>query len=484
MNEPSKIVGREAEISVLKEALKSDQAELIAVYGRRRVGKTFLIRSVYSNQMVFDFTGVKDASLSDQLKNFSRVLVSTFKPSSKLQVAKSWIDAFWQLAELLEKDLNKGKKVIFLDEFPWLDTPRSKFLQAFDHFWNAWASRFDHIIIVICGSAASWMIQNILRNKGGLHNRLTRRIRLMPFSLYETERLLIKNGINLDRYQIIELYMAMGGIPQYLKEIKAGESSTQAIDRLCFNKDGPLFYEFQELYVALFDRADKHLEVVKALANKPSGLSRNELIEIGGVKTGGTLTTVLDELMESGFIIDYFPFGKKHRDIIFKLSDEYSLFYLKFIEKSKSTGVGTWISKSTSTSWMVWSALAFENICIKHIPQIKKALGISGIYTEHSIWRYASQSSSDLKGAQVDLLFDRNDKCINLIEIKFSIKEFVIDKKYAEELKQKRWTFLENTKTKKSVFVTMLTTFGVKENEYYVGKVQNQINMDALFEPL
>jgi hypothetical protein len=171
-------------------------------------------------------------------------------------------------------------------------------------------------------------------------------------------------------------------------------------------------------------------------------------------------------------------------DIIFKLSDEYSLFYLKFIEKSKSTGVGTWISKSTSTSWMVWSALAFENICIKHIPQIKKALGISGIYTEHSIWRYASQSSSDLKGAQVDLLFDRNDKCINLIEIKFSIKEFVIDKKYAEELKQKRWTFLENTKTKKSVFVTMLTTFGVKENEYYVGKVQNQINMDALFEPL
>jgi AAA+ ATPase superfamily predicted ATPase len=321
MNETSKIVGRESEIAVLKEALKSDQAELIAVYGRRRVGKTFLIRSVYSNQMVFDFTGVKDASLSDQLKNFSRVLVSTFKPSSKLQVAKSWIDAFWQLAELLEKDLNKGKKVIFLDEFPWLDTPRSKFLQAFDHFWNAWASRFDHIIIVICGSAASWMIQNILRNKGGLHNRLTRRIRLMPFSLYETERLLIKNGINLDRYQIIELYMAMGGIPQYLKEIKAGESSTQAIDRLCFNKDGPLFYEFQELYVALFDRADKHLEVVKALANKPSGLSRNELIEIGGVKTGGTLTTVLDELMESGFIIDYFPFGKKHRDIIFKLSD-------------------------------------------------------------------------------------------------------------------------------------------------------------------
>lgn len=484
MVQQSLIIGREAEITILEEAFNSSQAELIAVYGRRRVGKTFLIRTVYAENIIFDFTGVKDATLNDQLKNFKRVLVNTFKPTSPIPRPKTWLDAFWQLADFIQLDTRMGKKVIFLDEFPWLDTPKSKFLQAFDHFWNAWASRYPNLIIVICGSAALWMIQNILRNKGGLHNRLTRRIRLMPFNLYETERLLLQKGVVLDRYQIIELYMAMGGIPQYLKEIKAGESSTQTIDRLCFTKDGALHYEFQELYVALFDKAEKHLEVVVALADKPSGLSRNELIYLCSLTTGGSLTVILDELLESGFISEYIPFGKMTRDVIYKLTDEYSLFYLKFIENSKSMGTGSWISKSTGASWSAWSGLAFENICMKHIPQIKKALGISGVYTEHSIWRYKPKSSSDSNGAQIDLLFDRNDRCINLIEIKFSVKEFTIDKKYADELQQKRWVFMDITKTKKSVFTTMLTTFGIKTNEHYLGQVQNQIKMGALFEPL
>ncbi len=485
MVQQSLIIGREPEIAILEEAINSPQAELIALYGRRRVGKTFLIRTAYAEHIVFDFTGVKDASLHDQLKNFKRVLVNTFKPTAPVPRPKTWLDAFWQLADCIELDTRIEKKVIFLDEFPWLDTPQSKFLQAFDHFWNAWASRYTNLIIVICGSAASWMIQNILRNKGGLHNRLTRRIRLLPLNLYETERLLWQKGIVLDRYQMIELYMAMGGIPQYLKEIRVGESSTQAIDRVCFTKDGALHYEFQELYVSLFDRAEKHLEIIRTLADKPSGLSRNELINLCSLTTGGTFTTILDELLESGFISEYIPFGKMTRDVIYKLTDEYSLFYLKFIENSKSMGTGTWISKSTAASWVAWSGLAFENICMKHIPQLKKALGISGVYTEHSIWRHKPKPSDNSKsGAQIDLLFDRNDRCINLIEIKFSIKEFTIDKKYAEELQQKRWVFMDNTNTKKSVFMTMLTTFGVKTNEHYLAQVQNQIKMGALFEPL
>jgi hypothetical protein len=302
--------------------------------------------------------------------------------------------------------------------------------------------------------------------------------------LFETERLLQQKGVVLDRYQIIELYMAMGGIPQYLKEIKAGESSTQAIDRLCFTKDGFLHYEFQELYVALFDRAEKHLELIRTLADKPSGLNRNELIAGGSLTTGGTLTQILEELLESGFISEYIPFAKTNRDAIYKLTDEYSLFYLKFIENSKSMGSGTWIAKSTGASWAAWSGLAFENVCMKHIPQLKKALGISGIYTEHSIWRYKPKSTASASGAQVDLLFDRNDKCINLIEIKFSAKAFTIDKKYAEVLQQKRWVFMDSTKTKKSVFMTMLTTFGVQTNEHFTAQVQNQIKMGALFESL
>ena len=478
------LIGREPEIVSLQEALTSPRAELIAVYGRRRVGKTFLIRTVYEKNIVFELTGLKDANLVDQLENFSDTLADTFKPPIPLERPTKWMQAFRQLTHFIEADTRTEKKVVFLDEFPWLDTSKSGFLQAFDHFWNNWASRKSNLIVVICGSAASWMIQNIVRNKGGLHNRLTRRIRLLPFNLYETERLLTQQGVVLERYQILELFMAMGGIPQYLMEIKSGESPAQIIDRLCFTNEGWLRHEFQDLYPALFDNAEKHLEIVRALGEKPYGMNRNEIIDTCGLATGGTLSVVLDELLQSGFISEFAPFGKTSRDVIYKLCDEYSIFYLKFIENSKSMGGGTWLSKSTGASYTSWCGFAFENICLKHIPHIKKALGIAAVYTEHSIWRYKPKASDDTSGAQIDLLFDRNDRCINLIEIKFSVKEFTIDKKYAEELRNKRWVFMEKTQTKKSVFLTMLTTYGVKTNEHYLGVVQNQILMSALFEPL
>ena len=479
-----KLIGREPEILSLQEAMVSPRAELIAVYGRRRVGKTFLIRTVYEQNIVFELTGLKDANLADQLENFSDTLTATFKPPIPLERPIKWMQAFRQLTHFIETDNRADKKVIFLDEFPWLDTPKSGFLQAFDHFWNNWASRQSNLIVVICGSAASWMIQNIVRNKGGLHNRLTRRIRLSPFNLYETERFFKQQGIVLERYQILELYMTLGGIPQYLMDIKAGESPVQTIDRLCFTNEGWLRHEFQDLYPALFDNAEKHLEVVRALGDKPNGMTRTDIMETCGLTTGGTLSTVLDELLQSGFITDYVPFGKTTRDVIYKLTDEYSVFYLKFIENSKTMGSGTWLSKSVGASYTAWCGFAFENICLKHTPQIKKALGIAAVYTEHSIWRHKSKASDDTGGAQIDLLFDRNDRCINLIEIKFTVNDFTIDKKYADELRNKRWVFMEKTQTKKSVFLTMLTTFGVKTNEYYLGVVQNQIRMDALFELL
>ncbi len=478
------LIGREPEILTLQTAIASPRAELVAIYGRRRVGKTFLIRRVYEQNIIFELTGLKDANLTDQLENFSDTLADTFKPPIPLERPKKWMEAFRQLIHFIEADTRMDKKVVFLDEFPWLDTPKSGFLQAFDHFWNNWASRESDVLVVICGSAASWMIQNIVRNKGGLHNRLTQRIRLLPFNLHETERFLIQQGVVLERYQVLELYMALGGIPQYLMDIKPGESPIQTIDRLCFTNEGWLRHEFQDLYPALFDNAEKHLEVVRALAEKSYGMSRNDIGKTCNITTGGTLSNVLDELLQSGFISEYVPFGKMSRDIIYKLSDEYSLFYLNFIEKSKSMGSGTWQSKSSTASYNVWCGFAFENICLKHIPQIKKALGIAAVYTEHSIWHYKPKASDDTGGAQIDLLFDRSDRCINLIEIKFSVRDFTIDKKYAEILRNKRWVFMEKTQTKKSVFLTMLTTFGVKTNEHYLGVVQNQVQLPALFEPL
>jgi uncharacterized protein len=454
------LIGRESEIVVLQEALASPYAELIAVYGRRRVGKTHLIQTVYEKNMFIEFVGLNDVTQSDQLENFILTITRTFDLPHSILQPQNWLQAFHILIQVLEKELANSKydskRILFFDELPWFDAHKSGFLAAFDHFWNAWAAKKKNMVVVICGSAASWMIQNIVRNKGGLHNRITRRMRLLPFNLYETERFLHNQYIQLDRYQLLQLYMVTGGIPHYLKEIKRGESVIQAIDRLCFTNDGLLSNEFNDLYTALFGSSEKHETVVKALANKPNGMTRNEIVATCHLASGGGLTKILDELSESGFISAHIPFNKTVKDSIYKLSDEYSLFYLKFMDNSKASGAGTWQSRSQSSGWKSWAGLAFENICLKHIPQIKKALGISGVYSEQSAWRWVGNEAE--QGTQIDLLIDRQDNCINLCEMKFSLTEFTIDKKYAEQLNLKRRIFLEKTGTKKSVFITMLTT--------------------------
>jgi hypothetical protein len=478
------LIGRETEIEILTEALASSSAELIAVYGRRRVGKTHLIRSVYEKHIVFEFAGANRLSIERQLENFTLTMQTAFQLNLTVPMAipQNWLQAFHLLINLLTARPSDGKRVIFLDEFPWLDNKKSGFLAAFDHFWNSWASKQDNLVVVICGSAASWMIQNIVRNKGGLHNRITQRIRLQPFTLYETALYLQTKQVNLGQYDILQLYMVTGGIPHYLKNIRAGESTTQIIDRLCFTKDGVLQNEFEDLYPALFGKADKHIAVIRALSNKPSGLTRSEIINVCNFKTGGTVTKILNELEESSFITEYATFGKTMKESIFKLTDEYSLFYLKFIEKTKSKGAGTWQTKSTGQSWKTWCGYAFENICLKHIPQIKKALGITGVYTEQSVWRYTPKA--DETGVQIDLLIDRQDNCINLCELKFYNTEWTLDKNDADVLATKRQVFIEKTGTRKTIFITLLTTMGAKKNEYFLQMVQNQLTMKVLFEPV
>ncbi|MCX6227049.1 MAG: ATP-binding protein [Bacteroidia bacterium] len=474
-----RFIGRKAEKGLLTNILKSQAPELIAVYGRRRVGKTFLIHNTYRSEIVFECSGIHNSTLKRQLDSFGNALTEAGYIFSG-KPATNWLSAFQMLAGFTAPRLGKKKIVLFFDEFPWLCSHRSGFLQAFEHFWNTWASLQNNLVVVICGSAASWMIKNVVNNRGGLHNRITQKIRLLPFTLMETEEYLRARKVNLDRYQLLQLYMVMGGIPQYLKEIRTGESATQVIDRVCFTKDGVLYDEFKNLYYSLFELASRHIEVVRALTRKAKGLTRSEIIEACKISSGGRATALLEELSESGFITAYIPFDKTIKDCIYRLTDEYSLFFIKFIEHRKSLGPGTWINFSREQAWKSWSGYAFESICMKHIPQLKKALEIGGVYTETSAWRYLPKN--DGQGAQLDLLLDRKDGCINICEMKFSIDSYVISKKYFAELENKLNVFRTQTKTKKTLFLTMITTFGVKENEYKSRVVQNEILMDALFE--
>lgn len=474
------VIGREEEKKILNEALQSREAELIAVFGRRRIGKTFLIRNHYQKHLVFEITGVHAANLKGQLYNFSLALQQSMRMPAPPAAPSNWIDAFQMLSNYLDTLGKKHPLVVLFDELPWICTPKSGFLQAFAHWWNTRASGNPLMKVVICGSAASWMIRNIINDRGGLHNRVTQRIRLQPFTLAETEDFLQHQGIKLDRYQILQLYMAMGGVPQYLKQVRKGESAAQAIDKLCFSRSGMLKTEFKDIYRSLFAHAENHEAVVRALSKKAKGMSRAEIIKECKFTTGGWTTELFDELEQSGFITQYIPFGRTVRDAIYKLSDEYSLFYMKFIENARATGSGTWLRVSKTPSYASWSGFAFEAVCQKHTYPIKKALGISGIYTEASAWRYIPQK--DEKGAQADLLLDRADHCINLCEMKFSAEEFVINKKYAAELDSKAAVFRKETGTKKTIFPTMITTYGCRKNEYYLGRVQAEVTMGDLFK--
>jgi len=470
----SKLLGRYQEQEILKQALQSAKSELIAIYGRRRIGKTYLVRQVYKSYIQFEITGLHDATLADQLENFHLTLsqkgMNTPKP-------KSWLDAFQQLSQYIDSLTSRKKKVFFIDEFPWFATRRSKFLMAFENFWNSYASKRKDLVVVICGSAASYMVQKIIRNKGGLHNRLTEQIRVLPFQLAETREFLKSKGIRYTNYDTLRLYMAIGGIPHYLEKLQKGESVDQAIDRLCFEKDAPLRTEFKDVFASLFHYYEQHSKVVRALSSARNGLTRQEVAKKCNIKTGGRLTTTLVELEESGFIEAYHAFRKIKKNARYRLNDEYSMFYLKFIEKSVAKGKGTWLTKMSGQSYHSWAGFSFEMVCLKHIGQIKDSLGVSAVDTEFYSW--AGQGKD--QGAQIDLLIDRADNVINVCEMKFYRGEFAINKKYAGELRNKLNVFGESTNTEKNLFLTMITSYGVKENQYSLELVQNQMTIDQLF---
>lgn len=475
-----KLIGREQEINILQKAWQSPDSQLVAVYGRRRVGKTFLIRHVFEKQLIFEFTGSIEASTKSQLENFATILTKAAGTAIPLATPANWSKAFSMLEQWLETLKKPEKKVLFFDELPWLDTKRSGFLAAFIYFWNTWVSKRDDVIIIVCGSAASWMIKNIVQAKGGLHNRITARIRLLPFTLYETALYLRSRKIELEHYEILQLYMALGGIPHYLKNIERGESPAQYIDRVCFTKDGILNDEFKNLYHSLFDKAEGHVKIVNALAAKGKGLTRKEIIHQCNFSTGGTVTKLLNELEESGFIMQYVPFGKTSRDTIYKIMDEYSLFYLKYIENLRLSGEGIWERLSREPSWRSWSCIAFESTCLKHIRQIKYVLGISGTVTEESVWRYSAKDA-DEKGAQIDLLIDRADNCVNICEIKYAQDKYAITADYKSALAHKKQVFRTQTGTRKSIFITMITTYGIQKPSAGGSIVDNEIKMEELF---
>ena len=470
------LIGRTEEQDELHAAYNSEYSEFVAVFGRRRVGKTFLIRETFDYKFTFSHTGLAKKNTKAQLQNFQSSLRSQGMP--KAPFPENWLEAFDMLATLLSQSDDK-RKVVFIDEMPWMDAPRSSFLTALEHFWNGWASARKDILLIICGSATSWIINKIINNHGGLHNRLTYRIQLLPFTLNECEQYAQSLGLEMNRRQIMECYMIMGGIPYYWSKLKRGKSLPQNIDRLFFARNGELRNEFSQLYASLFNHSEAYIEVINLLGKKKIGMTRNELAESWKKGSNGKLTTILKDLESCGFIRKYHSIGMKSKNAIFQLIDNYTLFYFKFIEDNLVNDEHYWTKSHDTPMFFAWAGLAFERVCLLHTKQIKEKLGIGGIISSEYAWR--SLATSEHPGTQIDLLIDRNDDVINLCEMKYSKAAFSIDSDYDETLQRRCDIFKSETKTSKAVHLTLITSIGLVRNAYSYD-IQNTITADDLFK--
>jgi uncharacterized protein len=469
------IVGRQEEQIQLKHIVASDTASFVAVYGRRRVGKTFLIKEYFNQRFTFYTTGLAKGNTTAQLQNFYNSLQEYF--SIKDEPPQDWMEAFKQLKKCLLKV--KGRKIIFIDELPWLDTAKSDFLMALEHFWNSWASTQKKLKLIVCGSAASWIINELLNNTGGLYNRVTHSLKILPFTLAETEQFFRAKSMVLTQYQIARLYMVLGGIPYYLEQVRKGESDVQATERLCFTQTGMMRSEFEFIFKSIFKNWQKHELIVRKIYELGRQATRSAIAAATGIQTSGDFTRKLNELEESGFIASYVPFGLNVNKKIYVVTDYFVHFHFKFIAKTTRLSKGFWAKQIKDASVLAWQGFAWERICFDHTEQIKNALGIQGMYSEASPWRYAG--SSKKSGAQIDLVIDRKDNTINLCEIKFSENPYAITKQYDLQLRNKQAIFIKETKTKKAIFTTMITTFGLVDNAYAQSFVQSEVSMQDLF---
>ena len=469
------MIGRTDEQKKLFAAFESGESEFIAVYGRRRVGKTYLIRETFGDKFTFAHIGLANKNTREQLQNFQLSLRNYGLKNATLP--ENWLYAFEMLASLIKQSRSR-KKVIFIDELPWMDAPKSSFLSALEHFWNGFASARKDVVFIVCGSATSWIINKIIKNHGGLHNRLTGRIHLKQFTLNECEQYARQRRLDMNRRQLIEAYMIFGGVPYYWSLLDREKSLALNIDYLFFNRDGELRAEFSELYASLFQHPEKYLAVIETLGRKKSGMTRAEIVKEGNLPDNGRLTTILTELENCGFIRKYTCVGKKNKGALFQLIDQYTLFYFKFVEYNRVNDEHFWSKTIDKSVYNNWCGLSFERLCLLHSRQIKDALGISGVISSEYSW-YAEGNGNE-PGAQIDLLIDRNDGVINLCEIKFTNSPFKIDSKYEQVLQNKRSRFIEATGTVKSVVITMITSNGICRNSY-ADEFNTQITANELF---
>lgn len=484
------IIGRNNEQTLLSSILQSQDAEFLVVYGRRRIGKTYLIESFFSERacVFFHVTGIQKGVMKEQLREFSKEIGSVFYGGARIAPSATWMQAFEALNDAINYLKTKDPIVLFFDEFPWMATPRSRLLQALEYYWNRFWKNDQRIKLTICGSSASWIVKKVIHHKGGLHNRITQKLNLKPFDILDTKLFLNERGIKLSHQKLIELYFIVGGVPYYISQIKKNLSIAQNINKQCFQGDGLLFDEFGKVFYSLFKEHEAYEELIRIISKNRHGTSRDDIEKATKrTKKGGTLTNRLEDLEMAGFIKGFLPVYHSKKGLYYRISDEYSYFYLQWIEPEKNNieleieNNNFWIEIIKTPQYQSWRGYAFESFCYKHVTSIKKLLGINST-AKIGTWRYIPKTDENARGAQIDLLFDRKDDAVTICEIKFSDKPFMITKEYAKKLQQKLEVFKKITRTNKQLFIAIISANGIKRNKYSDELINRVVTLDDLFK--
>lgn len=471
------IIGRNSEIELLNKILHDDKSHFVAVYGRRRIGKTYLIREAFNYRFTFQHSGLSEGSMNEQLFAFDSSLKDAGINIKKK--SKNWLEAFDKLKEII-RNSNEKRKIIFIDELSWMDTPKSDLMVALENFWNGFASARKDIVLIVCASATSWMLSKVVHNKGGLYNRLTQQIHLQAFCLRECEEYIQSEGLALNREQILQYYMIFGGVPYYWGFIKKGLSLAQNIDNTLFVKNAPLRDEFKYMYASVFKNPETYIKIIETLGTKKVGLTREELIKLTGLSNSGDLTGKLEELESCGFIRKYYAFGMKKKNAVYQLIDCFTLFHFKFLQ-DEPTDEHFWTNQINTPAVNTWMGLAFERVCMQHVAQIKNKLGISGVLTEINSWYCKADLDRGVFGSQIDMLITRKDQVINLCEMKYSGSEYTITEKVDKSIRNKINDLRVLTNTKYAIYPTIITTYGLVNNSYS-DSIQSVITLDDLFQ--
>ena len=477
MEKTTTIIGREKEITEFEKYVKSGKPEFIAVYGRRRVGKTFLINQIFHGKMAFSMTGVLEGNFDEQVDAFLDAMdLYGFEVKER---PATWMRAFTLLRKALQPKVETGDEcIVFLDEIPSFDTHGSGFAKALGHFWNSWASLYNNMKLIVCGSATTWMIKNIIDSHGGLHDRITHEMKLLPFTLKETEQYLVNNGFHWSRLSIVQSYMMFGGVAYYLSLLDSSLSLTQNIDNLYFDTNGSLRREYKRLFKTLFRSPEPYTEIVELLARHKKGVTRAELIQKLNKDSGGNLSELLDNLLECGLVRKYKVREKKavkSKGSIYQLVDMFSLFHIHFADKSGSDS-HYWANHLGTPETNTWLGLAYERVCLLHVGQIKETLHIDTIASEQYSWR----SKESTPAAQIDLIIDRADDVVNVCEIKYSGKEYSLSEEESKKMAYRLGTFRRETGTRQSLYLTLITAAPLAENACS-DDIPVKLDMNALF---